>query len=701
MKLILYRLKAVAATSLLCVFVSWSVPVSAKEAGAEETPISATISGEAVPDKATTISDPTIPMEDLKQLLKPLTLEELQHEAAGWLLLLKNKVQKISDTEIAIKRQRRALEAKDEASKLVGEAKTKLAEAETALAAAPKNTPEYQAATKQFEEARDALKTAQTALKKAADVAAELEGDTSVRAALGEAEQEKEIAAAEETFKKAKKARQEIPADSLRYKEVTPKIDALEAAIKELEKAEENLKATVPKSPEYQKAKYQLDQVREAVKTAARELTDTMSGGGDSSALPGAESDVGAGADSAYDKVDVENLEPKGGQASGQQKLEKVTTEIEKAAEKDKGLKTQLTVNVTNLQAEQTAITDRLKTVLDEVDIKGGDTTGYRKYIQAISAVEVDLKDKEGMGVRLLSWLQSDEGGMRWGTNLGKFATVLIVTIIVAQLLGALLNAILPRFSGVSSLFREFIVVTVKRGGIVIGVLLALTALEVSVAPILAVVGGVSFVLAFALQSNLGNFASGLMLMVNKPFDVGDEVKVSGLWGYIKAINLASTTIEGWGGQIYTVPNNTVWGSIIENLTSNEIRGGSIMIKIPFGSDVQRAREILADVCKSNPGVVKSGTFVWSYEDYYTSIFWSFKTKNDDFWTVWDELHSVAQDRLAQAGIKLAIPTQDLRIQNSGNGANGAQSVMPSVRTKESSEMMVNAPGDADFDPDL
>ncbi|WP_199246714.1 mechanosensitive ion channel family protein [[Phormidium] sp. ETS-05] len=571
MKLILYRLKAVAATSLLCVFVSWTVPVSAQEDGAAETPISATISGEAAPDKATTIQDPTIPIEDLKQLLKPLTLEELQNEAAGWLLLLKNKVQEISKTEIAIKRQRRAIEAKDEAGKLVEEAKTKLVEAEKAVAAAPKNTPEYEEATKQVEAAREALKTAQTALEKAAEVAAALEADTSVQDALGEAQEEKEITEAEETLKKAKEAQQEIPPDSLRYQEVTEKIDALEVAIKDLEKAEDTLKATLPESPEYQDAKSQVDQARAVVKSAAKELTDTISVGGDSSASPDAETDVGAGTGSAYNEVDVENLQ--GGQAAGQQKLENVTTEIEKAAEEDKQLKTQLTVNVTNLQAEQTAITDRFKTVLDEVDTKGGDTTGYRKYIQAISAVEVDLKDKEGLGVRLVSWAQSDEGGMRWGTNLATFATVLIVTIIVAQFLGALLNAILARFSGVSSLFREFIVVVVKRGGIVVGVLLALTALEVSLAPILAVVGGASFVLAFALQSNLGNFASGLMLMVNKPFDVGDEVKVSGLWGYIKSINLASTTIQGFSGQIYTVPNNTVWGSVIENLTSDEIRG--------------------------------------------------------------------------------------------------------------------------------
>lgn len=82
------------------------------------------------------------------------------------------------------------------------------------------------------------------------------------------------------------------------------------------------------------------------------------------------------------------------------------------------------------------------------------------------------------------------------------------------------------RVDAVSELFRDFTVITIKRGVLVLGALLALASLGVSLGPVLALVGGASFVLAFALQSNLGNFASGLMLLVSKPFDVGDEVRV-------------------------------------------------------------------------------------------------------------------------------------------------------------------------------
>jgi small-conductance mechanosensitive channel len=90
--------------------------------------------------------------------------------------------------------------------------------------------------------------------------------------------------------------------------------------------------------------------------------------------------------------------------------------------------------------------------------------------------------------------------------------------------------------------------------------------------PVFALVGGLSFILAFALQSNLGNIASGLMIMAYKPFDVGDEIKLGELWGWVESITLANTKIKGLDGQMFNVPNNTVWGDTIENLSHSPTR---------------------------------------------------------------------------------------------------------------------------------
>ncbi|MBT9317719.1 mechanosensitive ion channel family protein, partial [Leptothoe spongobia] len=216
--------------------------------------------------------------------------------------------------------------------------------------------------------------------------------------------------------------------------------------------------------------------------------------------------------------------------------------------------KEQNVVAVTGLKTEQTTLVSRLNTVLTDLESKGGDPTLYRQYSDTVSGLEFNITDTEGLGLRFTTWLQSEEGGIRWGLNLLKVGGILIAATFIAPRAGKVTDLALARIENISNLFRGFIVMIVKRSVLVVGGLLALASIGVNLGPILAVVGGASFVLAFALQSNLGNFASGLMLLVNKPFDVGDEVKVAGYWAYVDSISLASTKLKDFSGNIVTLP---------------------------------------------------------------------------------------------------------------------------------------------------
>ena len=161
--------------------------------------------------------------------------------------------------------------------------------------------------------------------------------------------------------------------------------------------------------------------------------------------------------------------------------------------------------------------------------------------------------------------------------------------MVVSGQLAKLTDRLLSRIPGVSSLLRQFAVMIVGRGVLIVGGLVALALLGVNLGPILALVGGASFVLAFALQSNLGNFASGLMILVTKPFDVGDEVKIGGTWAWVDSINLANTKLKGWYGEPIVLPNNTVWSSQISNLTANKTRRGGFGLYFAFDTDIPSA----------------------------------------------------------------------------------------------------------------
>jgi len=160
-----------------------------------------------------------------------------------------------------------------------------------------------------------------------------------------------------------------------------------------------------------------------------------------------------------------------------------------------------------------------------------------------------------------------------------------LTSIVIAHIIGAIVNRTMGKIGRTSLLLRKFVVGLIKRSGAVLGVLIGLTALEVSIGPLFAIIGGLGFVLAFALQSNLGNLASGLMLMLYKPFDVGDEVKIGDYTALVDSISLANTKLKSFDGSMVSLPNNTVWSSDIINYTHTDVRKLTLRIHIRFEQD--------------------------------------------------------------------------------------------------------------------
>ncbi|MDY6782459.1 MAG: mechanosensitive ion channel [Cyanobacteriota bacterium] len=674
-----YRVRAIILAGVACFFAIGISPVRSQEQPeAEEAETTEEVQPAPMGDAqaATTTEEVDIPVDELELIVKPLTLAELENEAAGWMLLLQAKATEISQAEVAIKRQNLAIAKQEEGANALEDAQKALEEAEKLQSEATRGSPEYEAAVKKVEEAQENFKKAQAAVEEAQETNEELKEDEALQDALEKAKDTGDLERAQKEIEELNRERDEMIAGSLNYDEATEKIEKLDEAIAAVEDAKEDQTGAPPDSPEYQEATQQLEKVQDELKQLLEEL------GIESSEQSSQELDRATAIleDTEIDSSETENVaglpdvvDSEEKLEEQQEQLEETTEQLEESAEAESEAKNQLVVTVTELQGEQTAIVDRFGVILDEIERKGGSAESYRQYIQAVSSIELDVQDAEGLGLRLLSWAKSEEGGLRWVNNTAKFLGVFIITVTFAQILGVFLNRSLSQFSGFSILMRRFIVLIVKRGGILVGFLLALTALGVSLGPVLALLGGVSFVLAFALQSNLGNLASGLMIMAYKPFDVGDEVKVGSLWGIVDSITLANTKIEGFDGQLFTVPNNVVWGDTIENLSNSEIRQFKTWLRIDFDEDLASVEKMLLELVKSHPKVLDNpapGTFVWLIEDYYISLGISGWAGKDDFWNVYQDIIRMIQKRFAQEGLNLAaIPKQiEIAVDANENG---------------------------------
>jgi len=688
-------LKVLVVTTVLSLFSTTSYPALSQEAGDDSSEeesvltIESTIATDIDPSKATTVEDLKIPADQLDLLIKPMTLEELQVEAAAWFLILKDQVQEISLAELVIKRENQLIEAQDESVRALTEANESLEEAEKNLAELTPGTEEYEQATQALENAKQNLRDAETAVEEAVDLKEDLEQDDLTKEALEDAGNVGEIATARNILEEAKASRDELTAGSEAYDSATEQIDGLETALLDFEKAEEDASAAIPESPEFQELSVVVDRARASVVQAARAIssaglstTELEEDKPEEDTLENIQSELDTAAEDLETTADPDspNSEPIDDSSPDEtsedatdatttntsNQLEEAAEQLQEDADAETEAKNQLVVKVTELQVDRAGIVERLNTVLNALESKGGDATSYRKYISAVTAVDIDVTDTEGLGVRLVSWLKSEEGGILWGIKLGVFFAILAASFVIARILAYVTKFTLTRFSNTSSLFRDFFVVVVERGVVVGGFLVALMSLGVSLGPIFALVGGLSFVLAFALQSNLGNFASGMMLLVTKPFDVGDEVKIAGYWSYVDSITLASTIIKDFNGNLITLPNNMVWSGEIINFTHNpEKRRLSFSIKVSFNQDIDEVKELWFDIAKSHPQVLETPPptiFAWGAQ-FDTHLPLSLKAwcRTDLYWSVYTELLKTLQKRLAESGIQLLSPVQTIR----------------------------------------
>lgn len=217
----------------------------------------------------------------------------------------------------------------------------------------------------------------------------------------------------------------------------------------------------------------------------------------------------------------------------------------------------------------------KLNLILEEWEAKGAkpdEVAEYRQYAVAIIRKELKVTDPKAVRKFLIDWLTSPDGGVRIGIWLISLIASLLVMIIIAMMLAGLFRRTLFRAQGISGLLRNFLSRAAFWLILAVGIVVILSRFGINMTPVLAAFGGASFIIGFATQSTLSNLASGLLLMINRPFDVGDVVHVAGVSGKVQNVSTVSTTILTSDNQTVVVPNTKVWDSVIMNLEGSNTR---------------------------------------------------------------------------------------------------------------------------------
>jgi len=205
----------------------------------------------------------------------------------------------------------------------------------------------------------------------------------------------------------------------------------------------------------------------------------------------------------------------------------------------------------------------------------------------------------------------------------------------------------------------------VRRLILAIGFIVGLAAMEVNIGPLLAVIGAAGFVIAFALQNSLGNFASGILVLVFRPFDVGDMIEVSGILGTVQSMNLLSIQIRTPDNKLVIIANNQVWGDAITNVTGSKTRRVDLVFGIAYEDDIEHAQRVMVDVVNNHEQVLKRPeTVIRVHELGDSSVNFVCRpwVKTEHYWDVYWDLTEQIKQRFDKEGISIPYPQRDVHM---------------------------------------
>jgi len=329
---------------------------------------------------------------------------------------------------------------------------------------------------------------------------------------------------------------------------------------------------------------------------------------------------------------------------------------------------------LTKFRAERKDMVNRLDTVLQNINEKiGTDENGkelekvlpYRRYIDTVSGISLEVTDAQSAWTTVSGWVMSDEGGIYWLINIAKFLAILFAAMFVSKLLSKGARRALEHTPSNSQLLNDFIANIIHKVVMLVGLLVALAALDVNVAPIMAMVGAAGFVVAFALQGTLSNFASGLMIMLYRPYDIGDVVDVAGIVGTVQSMTLVSTSIVTADNRLMVVPNNSIWGNIITNVTHSDTRRVDMTFGIGYDDNIEQAQKVMEQILSEHPLVLKDPAptiKVNELADSSVNFICRPWVKTADYWTVFWEVTRTVKERFDEEGISIPYPQSEIHL---------------------------------------
>jgi len=248
--------------------------------------------------------------------------------------------------------------------------------------------------------------------------------------------------------------------------------------------------------------------------------------------------------------------------------------------------------------------------------------------------------------------------------NLVIALAIFVVGKWVAQWLRNVLKKLLNK-RAVDAVLVDFLGTIVYTLILIAAVIAAVDSLGVPATSFMAILGAAGLAIGLALKDSLSNFASGVMLVLFRPFTKGDFVDAGGIVGTVDKIDLVSTILTTPDNKQIIVPNALMYTSAITNFSAHDTRRVDMVIGVGYSDDLKVAAGVLQKVCKDHPKVLdtpETKIFINNLGESSVDFVVRPWVKSEDYWSVLAEVLETSKVELEAAGCNIPFPQRDVHL---------------------------------------
>ncbi|MBU1248205.1 MAG: mechanosensitive ion channel [Proteobacteria bacterium] len=250
------------------------------------------------------------------------------------------------------------------------------------------------------------------------------------------------------------------------------------------------------------------------------------------------------------------------------------------------------------------------------------------------------------------------------GMNLLIALLILLVGWVIAKKIASSVRTMLEK-KGMELTLSGFLQGVVFWALMIVVLMASASHMGLDLTSFLAILATMGLAIGLAIKDNISNLSSGVILILTRPFVIGDAVQVAGVTGVVQKIGLSTTILHTPDNQKILVPNAHILGAIITNITANDTRRIDLVVGIGYEDDIDQARTVIENVLNTTEGVLKTPTATVAIGELADSSVnfvvrpWS---KTDDYWTVRCLVIEGIKKALDQAGISIPYPQTDVHL---------------------------------------